>query len=384
MLTKAQSLHDQLAGWRRDFHMHPELGFAEHRTAARVAEILSGLGCRVRTGVGRTGLVAELGAGAPIVALRADLDALPILEANAVPYASQNPGVMHACGHDAHTAIGLGVAALLSNESFEGTVRFLFQPSEEASDEEGLSGAPRMIADGALENVDYVLALHVDPSTRAGDIALLPGVASAGVDTFYATLFGVGGHGAMPHKVIDPIYLSGHVILALHGIVSRRLPPLDPAVVSIGSIHGGHTDNVIPDRVELTGTLRYLDPAVQQSIHAEVERALSLARALGGDYQLRIELGYPPLVNDPAVVDDLRRVAGDLLGDEHVFVRRLEMGAEDFSFMTELAPGAMFSLGCWGEGEERRLHSPHFDLDEDCLPVGAAVLAETALRYLRK
>jgi amidohydrolase len=241
-----------------------------------------------------------------------------------------------------------------------------------------------MIAGGALENVDYVLALHVDPSTRAGDIALLPGVASAGVDTFYATLFGVGGHGAMPHKVIDPIYLSGHVILALHGIVSRRLPPLDPAVVSIGSIHGGHTDNVIPDRVELTGTLRYLDPAVQQSIHAEVERALSLARALGGDYQLRIELGYPPLVNDPAVVDDLRRVAGDLLGDEHVFVRRLEMGAEDFSFMTELAPGAMFSLGCWGEGEERRLHSPHFDLDEDCLPVGAAVLAETALRYLRK
>jgi amidohydrolase len=384
MLTKAQSLRDQLVAWRRDFHMHPELGFREHRTSDRVAEVLDGLGCRVRTGVGRTGVVAELGEGAPLVALRADMDALPIQEANDVPYASQNPGLMHACGHDAHMTIALGVAALLSKETFKGTVRFLFQPSEEAADEKGISGAPRMIADGAMENVDYVVALHVDPSTRVGDIALLPGVASGGVDTFYATLSGVGGHGAYPHKVVDPIYLAGHVILALHGIVSRRIPPLDSAVVSIGSIHGGHADNVIPDRVELTGTLRYLEPSVQHTIHAEVERALSVARTLGGDYDLRIELGYPPLINDPAVIEDLRSVAADLLGEEHVHARRLELGAEDFSYMTQLAPGAMFSLGTWGEGGERKLHSHNFDLDEGCLPVGAAILAETALRFLNR
>ncbi|MCS7282126.1 MAG: amidohydrolase [Anaerolineae bacterium] len=383
VLSRAQTLYDQLVSWRRDFHMYPELGFQETRTAAKVAAVLASLGYRVRTGVGRTGVVAERGEGRPVVALRADMDALPIQETNDVPYASRIPGVMHACGHDAHTAIALGVAALLAEEAFPGTVRFLFQPAEELQDEEGLSGAQRMIQDGAMEGVDFILALHVDPSIPAGDIRLETGPASAGVDTFYATIVGRGGHGASPHKTVDPIYLAGHVILALHGIVSRRIQPTAPAVVTIGTIHGGTVDNVIPETVELRGTIRYKDPAVQEQIHTEIERALGIARTLGGDYRLRIEKGYPPMVNDAGVVNLLRAVATDLLGPEHIRPPEAGMGAEDFGYFSALAPGAMLDLGCRPEDGERPAHSPRFDIDERCLPVGAAILAEAALRLLR-
>jgi len=384
MLQRAQDIYEQLVAWRREIHAHPELGFRETHTAARVAEVLTGLGYRVRTGVGRTGVVAERGEGHPIIAIRADMDALPIQEANDVPYASQVPGVMHACGHDAHTAIALGVAKLLADESFPGTVRLFFQPAEEVADEEGLSGAPRMIQDGAMEGVDAVLALHVDPSVRVGDIVLETGPSSAGVDTFYATIFGSGGHGASPHKAVDPIYIAAHVILSLHGIVSRRLDPMAPAVVSIGSVHGGQADNVIPDRVELTGTIRYMKPEVQRQIHAEIERALQIARVLGGDYELRLEIGYPPMMNDARIVDLLREVAVDLLGEEHIQPPHPGMGAEDFGYFSALAPGAMLGLGCKIEGDERVAHSPRFDIDERCLPVGAAILAEAALRLLRE
>lgn len=384
MLQKAQEIQEQLVAWRREFHTYPELGFRETRTAARVAEILTGLGYRVRTGVGRTGVVAERGEGHPVIAVRADMDALPIQEANDVPYASQHPGVMHACGHDAHTAIALGVARLLADESFPGTLRLLFQPAEEVADEEGISGAPRMIQDGAMEGVDTVLALHVDPSIGVGDIVLETGPASAGVDTFYATLLGRGGHGASPHRTVDPIYIAGHVILALHGIVSRRIDPMAPAVISVGSIHGGQADNVIPDRVELTGTVRYMKTEVQQQLHAEIERALQIARALGGDYELRLEMGYPPMINDAGMVDLFRQVAADLLGEEHIRPPHPGMGAEDFGYFSALAPGAMVGLGCRIEGDERVAHNPRFDIDERCLPVGAAILAEAALRLLRK
>lgn len=384
MLSRAYALHDRLVSWRRDFHMYPELGFRETRTAARVAEVLSTLGYRVRTGVGRTGVVAERGEGAPVVAIRADMDALPLQEANEVPYASRVPGVMHACGHDAHTAIALGVATLLAEEPFPGTVRFLFQPAEEVQDEEGFSGAQRMIQDGAMEGVDFVLALHVDPSIPAGEIRLEAGPASAGVDTFYATVVGRGGHGASPHKTVDPIYLAGHVILALHGIVSRRIAPTAPAVVTIGAIHGGTVDNVIPEEVELRGTIRYKDPAVQERIHEEIERALGVARALGGDYRLRIERGYPPMINDEKVVELLRAVATDLLGPEHIRPPEAGMGAEDFGYFSARAPGAMLDLGCRPESGEQPAHSPRFDIDERCLPVGAALLAEAALRLLRR
>jgi amidohydrolase len=384
LLERAREIQDQLISWRRDFHMHPELGFQETRTAARVAEVLVSLGYRVRPGVGRTGVVAERGAGQPVVAVRADMDALPLQETNETPYASQVSGVMHACGHDAHTAVALGVATLLAQETFPGTIRFLFQPAEEVSDDEGLSGAPRMIEDGAMEGVSAVLGLHVDPAVAAGDVVLGEGPSSAGVDTFYITLTGQGGHGSAPHQVVDPIYIAGHVILALHGIVSRRLPPLAPAVISIGSIHGGQADNVIPEYVEMCGTIRFMDLEVQAQIHEEIERALSVAQAMGGDYELKIETGCPPMLNDAKVIGLLRQVATDLLGGEHIQDPERHMGAEDFGAFSSLAPGAMFGLGCRIEGDERTAHSPRFDIDEHCLPIGTAILTGAALRILRE
>jgi amidohydrolase len=384
MLQRSREIEGQLVAWRREFHMYPELGFSEVRTAARVAEVLENLAYRVRTGVGRTGVVAGRGRDHPTVAIRADMDALPIQETNHVPYASQIPGVMHACGHDAHVAIALGVATLLARETFPGAVRFLFQPAEEVGDDEGVSGAPRMVQDGAMEEVDAVLALHVAADLPAGDVVVNAGAISAGVDSFFATVLGRGGHGAMPHKVVDPVYIAAHVVLALHGIVSRRLHPLDPAVVSIGSIHGGAAENVIPERVDMTGTIRFMETEVQKQIHAEIERGLGMARTLGGDYTLRIEHGGRPMVNDERIVDLIQKVVADLLGDDHIQSRRPEMGAEDFGAFSELAPGAMFSLGCLIEGDKRELHSPRFDLNERCLPVGAAILAETALRLLHE
>jgi amidohydrolase len=384
MLERARSLAGQLSVWRREIHMVPELGFQETRTAALVAGVLDSLGYRVRTGVGRTGVVGERGQGQPIVAIRADMDALPLQEANDVPYASRVPGVMHACGHDAHTAMLLGVATLLARGSFSGTVRLLFQPAEEVSDEEGISGAPRMIEDGAMEGVQAVLALHVDSFLPVGHVIAEGGPVSAGVDTLYAAILGRGGHGASPHRVVDPIYLTGHVILALHGIVSRRLNPFDPAVVSIGSIHAGEAPNVIPERVDLAATLRYIESGVQTALHAEIERALSVSRALGGDYEHRIEIGYPPALNDAGVAMCVQEVAAELLGGDRLKPAEQHLGAEDFGFFGALAPAAMFSLGSEIEGDRRRVHSSTFDIDERCLPIGSAILAESALRLLAR
>jgi amidohydrolase len=383
MLNKAKTIQDQMSAWRRDFHMHPELGFQETRTAAKVAETLEQFGVQIRRGVGRTGVMADLGSGRPIVAIRADMDALPIQETNQVPYASQNPGVMHACGHDGHTAMALGAAALLSREKFPGTVRFLFQPSEEVADEEGLSGAPRMIQDGAMDGVELVIATHVDPIIPAGAICITSGPASGGVDSWFGEIIGIGGHGANPHHTIDPFYITAHVILALNGIVSRRLDPFDPAVVSVGSFHGGFTENVIPERVNLTGTLRYTQKRVQEQIHAEIRRAFEIARTLGGNYELKIVPGTPPMINSPDASGLIEAVAIDLLGKQNILAWQEGLGAEDFGCFTELAPGAMFALGTGSENFQCQLHNPDFDLDETSLPVGAAIFAETVLRYLR-
>jgi amidohydrolase len=276
------------------------------------------------------------------------------------------------------------VAKLLAEEAFPGTVRFLFQPAEEVGDDEGVSGAPRMVEDGAMDGVDFVLALHQHPFTPVGQITVEAGPSSAGVDSFTATIVGQGIHGAYPHKGLDPIHLTGHVILALHGIVSRRVNPFDAAVISIGSIHGGRADNVIPEKVEISGTIRYEKAEVQELIHAEIERALSVAEALGGGHHLEIEVGGLPVVNDAGIVELLRQVASDLLGPEGVRPSEKGMGAEDFSSFTALAPGAMFRLGSLIEGDERKGHNPRFDIDERCLPIGAAILAEAALRLLRK
>jgi amidohydrolase len=383
MLKQAHAISEELIEWRRDFHMHPEIGFDLHRTSKVVAEELEKMGYRVKRGVGKTGVVAEIGEGGKLIAIRADMDALPILEQNQHEYVSKNAGAMHACGHDSHTAMALGAALLLAKEKLPGRVRFLFQPCEETTDEEGKSGAQRMSAEGAMDGVDYVIAQHVDPLKPVGTIGINAGPSSGGVDSWYAEIKGVGGHGAHPDKTVDPFFLLAHVILALNGIVSRRINPFEPAVVSIGSISGGFTENVIPERVKLTGTLRFTNEAVHQQIHAEIARAFEIARALGGDYSLRYEFGGPPMINDQMVSEVIEKTGQDLLGVENVHAIHKTLGAEDFGEFMKHAPGAMFTLGTRKQGhEEYLLHHPRFDLDERALPIGTAMLVETAKRFL--
>jgi amidohydrolase len=385
MLRQSYHIQEEIIEWRRDFHMHPELGFQEFRTSKRVADELEKLGFQVRRNIGRTGVVADLGDNSgPCIAIRADMDALPILEANEVPYKSQNEGTMHACGHDSHTAMLLGVATLLVKEKFPGKIRLLFQPSEEAGDDQGISGAPRMIEDGAMEGVNMVIALHVDAATPVGDIHISSGPSSGGVDSWYGRIIGRGGHGAKPNETIDPFNIAAHVMIALNSIVSRRLQPFDPAVVSIGTLNGGFTQNVIPGHVDISGTLRFTDPKVQIQIHDEIKRAFELSKTLGGDYEIRFEIGAPPMINHPSAALLIETAAIDLLGKEHVSPIPKELGAEDFGSFTQMAPGAMFTLGTLIEGDQRYLHHPRLDLDERALPIGTAILAECALRFLQK
>lgn len=389
MLHKAQALSEELIRLRRDIHRHPELAFREVRTAELVAETLREIGgIDVRTGVGKTGVVGSLGTGdGPTIAIRADMDALPIPEANDVPYCSQTPGTMHACGHDSHTAMLLGVAHLLKEQfatgQLRGNVRFLFQPAEESTGSEAMSGAPMMIRDGALDGVDAVIALHVDSTQPLGQVTLREGTSSAAVDTFKAWITGSGGHGAYPHEGTDPLWMLGPLLTALHGVVARRIDPLKPAVLSLGQIHGGATSNVIPAEVFLEGTLRSFDLQVREQLLEEVERALSVVRAFGGDYRLEIQRGYPAGRNDAQVTEWLAGTIADLIGSDAIDRTRAGMGAEDFAYMTERAPGAMFMLGAaTADGVKRAHHTPIFDIDERALPVGAAILAETARRFL--
>jgi len=383
MLDKALALSDQLVAWRRDFHQHPELGYQEARTSNVIAETLFGFGYQIKRNIGRTGIIAEAGHGSPMIAIRADMDALPIEETNQVPYASTHKGIMHACGHDAHMAMAVGAAKLLISQIRNGAVRFLFQPAEEVADEEGLSGAQRMIQDGAMQGVNAVIALHVSSYLPVGKIEISSGPFSAGVDTFRSVIIGDGGHGSRPHETIDPFNLTAHVIHALNSIVSRRLDPISPAVVSLGSIHGGQAENVIPNEIHLDGTIRFLDKHTQSQIHAEVKRAFELTRVLGGDYRLTFELGTMPMNNHPDAVRLITQVAEDLFGKESLRSPQKGMGAEDFGCFSDIAPGAMFNLGCQIEGDQKQHHNSNFDIDERCLPYGTAVLAEAALRYLQ-
>ena len=384
MLKQSHAISEELIEWRRDFHMHPEVGFELHRTSKIVADELEKMGYRVKRNVGKTGVVAEMGEGGKMIAIRADMDALPILEMNESEYVSQNKGAMHACGHDSHTAMALGAALLLSKEKLPGRVRFLFQPCEETVDSEGKSGAQRMSAEGAMEGVDYVIAQHVDPTKPVGTIGINAGPSSGGVDSWHAIIKGKGGHGAHPDKSIDPFYLMAHVIIALNAIISRRIDPFEPAVVSIGSINGGFTENVIPESVKITGTLRFTNEDVHQQIHAEIKRAFDIVKALGGDYELRYEIGGPPMINDKIVSDAIEKIGGDLLGKENVQEIGKTLGAEDFGEFMKHAPGAMFTLGTQKAGhEEYLLHHPKFDIDERAMPIGTAMLAETAKRFLQ-
>jgi amidohydrolase len=385
MLKQAHAISEELIEWRRDFHMHPEIGFKLHRTSKIVADELEKMGYRVKRGVGKTGVVAEIGEGGKVVAIRADMDALPILEQNEYEYVSQNKGAMHACGHDSHTAMALGAALLLSKEKLPGRIRFLFQPCEETADEEGKSGAQRMSAEGAMDGVDYVIAQHVDPLKPVGTIGINAGPTSGGVDSWYATIIGKGGHGAHPNTTIDPFHLMSHVIIALNAITSRRINPFDPAVVSIGSVSGGFTENVIPESVRITGTLRFTDEAVHGQIQEEMTRAFEIVKALGGDYQLEFLIGGPPMINDKLVSELIEQTGKEMLGAENVHEIVKTLGAEDFGEFLKHAPGAMFTLGTQKKGhEEYLLHHPKFDIDERALPIGTAMLVETAKRFLEQ
>jgi amidohydrolase len=385
MLQSALELQDQIITWRRDFHKHPELSFQEYRTAQVVADVLREMGLRVETDVGKTGVVGYLGEGRPAVGIRADMDALPLQETNDVPYASQTPGVMHACGHDAHTAILLGVARMLSamEDRPAGEVRFLFQPCEEDQDDDGKSGAMLMVEEGALTNLDAVIALHVGSEIPAAKVEIDGGYSTAAVDEFEATITGKGCHGAYPHLGLDPIFILAQVINAIHGVRARRINPVRPAVISLGSVKGGAASNVIPNEVQLNGTIRSYDEETRQKLWEELEKALAVSRAYGGDYELRILEGFPALYNDPEVAGLIRDVAEEMLGAEGLYPPEPGMGAEDFSYMAQEAPGAMFMLGAQIGEEERPHHSPIFDLDESAFHVGAAVLAETTVRLLK-
>ncbi len=388
MLEKAHALADELVRLRRDIHQHPELNFQEFRTAALVANTLEEIGIEAQTEIGRTGVMAQIGTGSgPTIAIRADMDALPILEKNEVAYKSQNEGVMHACGHDAHTAILLGVAHLLKQslavDNWQGNVRFLFQPSEEAFGEDGVSGATAMIEDGALDGVDAIIALHVWSSGPSGVCHFQDGYSMAAVDTFDARILGDGAHGAYPQNGSDPLFMLGPILNALYAIPSRQVNPLRPSVVSLGQVCGGAIHNVIPKEVMLKGTLRSFHKDVRQQLRTEVERAFQLSTILGGDYELKVTEGYPALFNAPEVNGWMRNVARELLGETAVVDDELGMGAEDFAYMAQKAKGAMFMLGAaMPDGPARYHHTDTFDIDEGVLPLGTAVLAETARRFV--
>ena len=386
VMDRAQEIADQIVAWRRDIHQHPELGFQEYRTAKLVAEALTAMGIEAETGVGITGVVARIGEGSPKIGTRADMDALPIQEANATAYASQTPNVMHACGHDAHTAILLGVARILNGMENRppGEIRLLFQPSEEMQDKEGKSGAMRMIDDGALEGLDHVLALHVASGLESGKVEIRSGYGHANCDSFFATIYGTGGHGAAPHRGTDPVFMLAQLINVIYGITARRIDPTRPAVISIGGIHGGDASNVIPAEITINGTIRSYDDETRVRLRDEVQKAFEMVRSLGGDYKLEFEIGYDAAYNDPEVSDLIREVTVDLLGEGHLQNPEPGMGAEDFGYMTRLAPGAMFMLGAKYDEQNRAHHTPVFDIDEGSFPIGAAILAEAVVRLLER
>jgi amidohydrolase len=385
MIKEAEAIQDQIVNWRRQIHQNPELGFEEQQTGKLISETLAGYGLKVKYGIARTGVLAELGEGRPAVGLRADMDALPLQEENDVPYASQTAGKMHACGHDAHVAMLLGAAMLLSQMQNRpsGTIRFLFQPSEEKWDAEGNSGGSLMVKEGALDGLDAVYAIHVDSLLPSGKVMVGDGPVTAAADTFDAVITGKGTHGAYPHAGIDPIYALAQVINAIHGIRSRRVDPLKPAVISIGSVHGGKAHNIVPNEVTLNGTMRSYDEETRTLLAEEIDRALGAARNLGCQTSLKISRGYPPTVNDPQSAELVRAAAASLLGEGCLVPSVQSMGGEDFSYMVQKAPGALIWLGAQLPGAARPHHNPCFDIDEDVLPMGTALLAQLSLETLK-
>jgi amidohydrolase len=391
IMARARGLHERIRTWRRTIHRHPELSFTEVKTARLVTGVLHDLGIETETGVAKTGVVGHLeGSSGPVVGLRADMDALPVQEENGTGYDSELPGLMHACGHDSHTAMLLGAATILKGFADDGrlpgTVRLLFQPSEENRDDEGKSGGMRMVEEGALDKLDAVFGLHVDTRGEVGSIGSRPGPMMAAGDMFDLTVRGFGGHGARPHAANDPIVLSAHVIHAVQNVLSRRLNPLEPGVISICMIHGGTASNVIPETIEMSGTIRSMSEDTRRLLHEELRRACGVVEALGGSFELDIKHGYPSTVNDPEATELAFETLGQLLGEEKVVERDAIMASEDFSFMLHKAPGCFLRLGVKNPSWEREypVHTSTFRMDEDALPVGAAAMATLAIRWMEQ
>jgi amidohydrolase len=390
LLERARSMQDQIRDWRREIHRYPELTFTENRTAGLVNAVLTDLQIPTETEVAKTGVVGHIrGGDGPVVGLRADMDALPITEVNGTEFDSTRPGIMHACGHDAHTAILMGAATLLKGLADEGrlpgSIRLLFQPSEEAQDAEGKSGAMRMVEEGALDNLDAVFGLHVTPSLAVGTVGSRSGPLQASADEFRLTITGSGGHAASPHLTVDPIALSGLVTNAIHMIVSRRINPIEPCVITIGTIDGGTTDNVIPDAIVMTGTIRAYSPEVRTQLHEELAKAARIVEPLGGSATLEILLGYPPTICDPEATEVMFSAMRQMLGEENVLETKPSLGAEDFSYMAQKAPGNFLRLGVkspeWTQMYP--VHRADFRMDEGALPIGAAALAAAALEWMK-
>ena len=387
----AERIIERVKEWRRDIHEHPELSQHEERTSELVAGVLEGLGLEVRRKVGGYGVVGLLRGKCEgkTIGLRADMDALPLNEETGLPFASTTPGVMHACGHDTHTAMLLGAACVLSGmrEELRGNVKFIFQPAEELNP---TGGAPGMIADGALENphVDAMLALHVWPSYEIGKLVTRPGALMGASDRIFLTVKGRTAHGSRPDQGLDAIVASAHIITGLQSIISRSVSPLDSAVITIGTIHGGYRYNVIPDSVKLEGTVRTLLPQTQARMPELITRtAKGIAESLGAECSVEYVKGYPPLVNDAGLVEQVCASMRKRLGDDAVMIAdQPELGAEDFAFFARERPSVLVWLGCSPAGtitgDTPMLHNTKFCPDEECFRYGIEYLAGSAIDYL--
>jgi amidohydrolase len=380
----------ELIQLRRHIHRHPELSGHEQQTAALVAGELRRWGWQVREGVGRTGVLAELGPsgpGVPLVALRVDMDALPVEERSGLDYASVHQGLMHACGHDMHTVVGLGVAQLLGTlwqsdpSVIRARVRLLFQPAEETAE-----GATWMRADGAMDGVEALFGVHVFPSLAAGTIGVRSGSLTAAAGELEVEVLGEGGHGARPHQSTDAIWIAARVVSGLQEAISRQLDALHPVVVSFGKIEGGKAFNVIADHVRLLGTVRCLDLEVHDRLPGWIEDTVhALCQGHGGEARVHYRCISPPVHNDPQLTRLVADAASDLLGLERVeWLEQPSLGAEDFAQLLEGTRGTMFRLGVAGPGGCTPLHSNTFNPHEDCLEVGVRVLTLSLLRWMER
>lgn len=392
-LKQAQELFPYTQNLRRDFHMHPELGFNEIRTGGIVAKELENLGIEVTKGVGKTGVVGFLEGAkpGPTILLRFDMDALPITEETGAEYSSQNSGVMHACGHDGHTAIGLTVAKILNEHKNElkGNIKFCFQPSEEGTNGEEIGGALMMMRDGVLDGpkVEKTLALHLWNDKPLGWVHVAQGPVMAGADLFIVKLTGKGGHGAAPETTIDPVVCAAQIITALQSIVSRNVEPLKPAVVSVTTVHSGTAFNIIPQTAELSGTIRTFDPQIRKLVHERFEQVIrGTAQALGCEAEITIKQVTAPVINNADVAASVFQSAQELLPETKIETNSyLTMGAEDMGYMQEKADGCYFFVG--SANHEKKLnynhHHPKFDFDEQALIKGVALMATAAADLLK-